>query len=787
MRLPRRASGMKAFQPLQRRGRRAIGAILLTFALCATVTVALSIRASSKSRNRTEVFQVAARQQTLAGRYVSDILLARSGARADPTRTGEILAASARVLLNGGIAPEILGDDDAARLSRTDNPGARRILARERLLVGDLTATGRAILAGRSVAHLPMRGGESIVTLNPIQRLRVLAALTASVSLNAERAIIEASDRNVSSLITLQILLGLVGLIISLLLGLALIQTTRRQTAHFRSLVTASTDLVFVLGARGCVYAGNAVLDALGCTEGDVLGDGLKQFVHPDDWATVAAAQARGAPAEIVIRMRDHRGDWRRLETHVTDLRANRQVRGVVLNARDITERLRLEEELTRLAFHDDLTGLPNRLLFRDRVEQALTRASRANDRVAVLLIDLDGFKEVNDSLGHDAGDELLRQMASRLGELAGPRDTLARLGGDEFVLLLERAAETQAIAVAESMLAVIRRPLHIEGRDFALSASVGIAMQAPRTGNTATLIRHADLAMYAAKAAGRGRFEVFEPAMDRVAIEQLGLEHDLKLALKRGELTLLYQPEINLRSTMLTGVEALSRWTSPSRGVVAPSEFIPVAETSGMILEIGELVLVEACEQTVRWRDAGLLPDGFVTWVNVSVAQLAAGGFATFVERLLRRTGLDAHSLGLEITESAFVEEGPTALRTRNELDRLHSRGVRLAIDDFGTGFSSLSQLRHFPIDMLKIDRAFVSGVEHNATDAAITANLVSLAHSLDSVAIAEGIETVGQLAHVRELGCELGQGVLFSPPLPADAMSALLADGQTPAAQAA
>jgi diguanylate cyclase (GGDEF)-like protein/PAS domain S-box-containing protein len=763
------------FRPFERRGRRVIPAILLTFALSATVSVGLSIWATSRSRHRAAVFQVAARQQTLAARYVGEVLLVRSGARADPYATARILSESAHALLDGGEAPAVDGYDDEAEVGATTEPVARRQLVQEARLVTDLTAAGRAILAGHSAASTPLTAGETIAASDPVSRLRVLSALTANVSRDAETTITAADDANIDHLIDLQVLLGALGLVVSLLLALGLIRATRRQTAHFRSLVTSSTDLVLVLGPRGCIYVGQAVTQMLGCAPDAILGEGLEQFVHPEDWAATRSAQVNGGPPELPLRVRDRFGAWRHLEAHVSDLRDDRVVRGVVLNARDVTERLRLEEQLTRKAFHDDLTGLPNRALLRDRVDQAL---ARSRGPLALLLIDLDGFKQVNDTLGHDAGDELLRQVTARFAAIAGPRDTLARLGGDEFVLLLERAGEAQAISAAERLLAAARVPQRIDDRDFTLSASIGIVTRSDVSGDSTALLRHADVAMYAAKAAGRARHEIFRDAMAQEVGEQLGLEHELRIAIDQGELTLHYQPEVALDGAALTGVEALLRWESPTRGMVPPAHFIPVAESSGLILPIGELVLREACAQTARWRSAGLLPAGFVTWVNVSVKQLMAGGLTALVEDALASTGLPPSSLGLEITETAIVEQGPGAQRLGRELEDLHARGVRIAIDDFGTGFSSLGQLRHFPIDMLKIDRSFVAGIEHDAKDAAIAANLVSLAHALGSLAIAEGVETPGQLAYLRGLGCDLAQGFLFSRPLPAAALGEWLAE---------
>ena len=767
-----------AFRPFKERGRRTIVAILLTFALFSTLSVAVSIWATSGSRHRASVLEVAARQRTLSERYVQEVLLQRSGSRADPSRTGRLLARSADALLDGGVAPAVDGDDDETTLPRAKGATVRAQLEQEQRLVADLTRTGGALLAGRAPAGVKLTAHERLTTRDPVERLRVLAALTSNVSLNAARTIGTGDDRSIARLIVLQVLLGAAGLLTSLLLALGLIAATRRQTAHFRSLVTSSTDLVLVFGAGGCRYVSRSVANMLGRPEEDLLGEGFARFVHPDDLASVRSAHAHGEPHEIVFRMVNEFAEWRHLEAHVTDLRADRQIRGIVLNGRDITERVRLEEELTRQAFHDGLTGLPNRALFRDRLDQALARSERSQDPLAVLLLDLDGFKQVNDSLGHDLGDQLLAEVAGRFDDIIRPSDTLARLGGDEFALLLEGTQEAQAVAAARRLLRRLSEPVGLAGHDLALGASIGVAIHPGGPGRSDDLIRHADLAMYAAKEAGRGRHEVFRYDMARELGELLGLEHELRLALQRREFSLHYQPEIALDTAEIVGVEALLRWHSPTRGSVPPAEFIPTAEATGLIVPLGEFVLDEACAQTARWLADSALPEGFVTWVNLSGKQLSAGCVGELVRQVLERTGLPPSYLGVEVTETTLVEVGLAGERARAQLRDLHDLGVQIAIDDFGTGFSSLGQLRSFPVDLIKVDRSFVQGIEHDAKDAAITANLVSLAHALGLLAVAEGIESDGQLTSLRELGCDLAQGFLFARPAPPDQIDLLLAD---------
>jgi diguanylate cyclase (GGDEF)-like protein/PAS domain S-box-containing protein len=770
--MPRRV----AFRPFATRGRRPILAILLTFALVSTVSVALSISATKRSQHRASVVEVAARQRTLAERYVKEIVLARAGARVDPRYTASVLARSADALLNGGTAPAVYGDDDETQLSSARGEAVRAQLEQERRLVVDLTATGNALLAHDAVTRVPLTAHERLELKDPILRLRVLAALTSNVSLNAARTLASSTDANINRLIVLQSVLGATGLLASLLLGWALILATRRQTAHFRSLVTSSTDLVLVLGTDGCRYVSRSVTQMVDRAEAALLGRGFEALLHPEDRAAVQSAAVHGGPPEIVFRVLNATGEWRHLEAHVTDLRQERWVRGVVLNARDVTERIKLEEQLKHQAFHDSLTDLPNRALLRDRLDQALARAKRSGELVAVLLVDLDGFKQVNDSLGHDAGDQLLRKVARRLKHVVRESDTVARFGGDEFALLLEYVTEHEVVALAERLLDEIARPVVITGREVSLGASIGIVLDSG-SGHSEELVRDADVAMYAAKDAGRGRYEVFCPEMARKAGELLGVEHELRVGLQRGEFSVHYQPEIELATDRIVGAEALLRWQSPTRGSVPPARFIPIAESTGLILALGEFVVREACVQAAEWRRAGLVPDSFVTWVNVSARQLTGGALETVVCAALEAVSLPPSMLGLEVTETAVVEDGLAGERARAELEKLHRLGVRIAIDDFGTGFSSLGQLRHFPIDMIKVDGSFVQGTVDDPKDAAITAHLVNLAHALGLVAVAEGIESKGQLDSLQDFGCDLGQGYLFARPMPAEQINELLA----------
>jgi diguanylate cyclase (GGDEF)-like protein/PAS domain S-box-containing protein len=768
-----------AFTPFAARGRGAIAAILLTFALFSALGIVLSLRATQRSKHRAIVTEVAVRQRTLSERYVQELLLARAGEPANPAATAALLAQSADALLDGGRAPAVAGDDDAVALRATRGSVARRQLEQERRLVHDLTTAGAAFLAGKPLDRVPQTAHEHVAVTDPVERLRVLAALTSSVSLNAARTIATQTDRNISGAIVLQALLGGAGLLLALAFGFGLLTATRRQTVHFRTLVQSSTDLVLIFGPEGCRYASQSVTEMLDKREDELLGGGLAELVHPDERDIFVHVTERAEPDELVFRLQNRFGNWRSLEARVSDLRGDRHVRGVVLNARDVTERFQLEAELFRQALHDRLTGLANRALFRDRVDHALARSARSAQSIAVLLVDLDGFKQVNDSLGHDAGDELLRQVASRFGEVIRAGDTLARLGGDEFAILLDGAKEAAAVTVANRLLERLREPVDVAGRQLPLDASIGIVVHEDGRDRSDDLLRHADLAMYAAKEAGRGRYELFRYDMARELGELIGLEHDLRLGLERGEFDVHYQPEVDLVTHELVGVEALARWRSPTRGLVAAERFIGVAETTGLIGELGVFVLREACLQTVSWRESGVLPDGFVTWVNLSGKQLSAGGVNRLVQQTLAETGLPSRLLGLEVTETAIVLDGAPGERALAELEELHDLGVRIAIDDFGTGFSSLSHLRQFPVDVLKVDRSFVQGVDGDSRDAAITGHLARLAHALGLLAVAEGIESPTQLASVRELGCDIAQGHLFAPALAPEELTRLLHAG--------
>jgi diguanylate cyclase (GGDEF)-like protein/PAS domain S-box-containing protein len=766
-----------SFQPFARRRRLSVAVLVVVFALFSVFSLGVSRRSAQRSAHRASLVRTIARQRTLAARYADEVILTTVGKPADPAATGEVLEQSARALLDGGVAPAVEGDDDEVTVPPPTTDKVRRQLEQDRRLVKDLLATGRLVLAGKTDVAIRPTANERITSTDPIQRLRVLAGLTSNVALNASRTAANETDRNVKDLENLQAVLALLSAVVAGLVGWALIATTRRQSAHFRSLVTHSTDLVFVHARGRVVYVSDSVGRMLGM-DTEEIERSLFDHVHPDDHELLEDVCTNAVPPEIVVRVRSCDGEWRYLDARVTDLRNDRHVRGVVLNARDVTERVRLEGELTHQAFHDGLTLLANRALFRDRLEQALARSSRNRDCFSVLLFDLDGFKQVNDSLGHTAGDSLLRHAAERLHAITRPVDTLARLGGDEFAMLLDGTDDSGAVVVAERVLEALGEPVYLAERALALSASVGIVVHHGGPGDAEELMRHADVAMYAAKGAGRARYELFRHEMARDLAELVSLEHDLRMGLQRKEFVVHYQPTVDIRTGVVTGAEALVRWDSPIRGLVPPIRFIPIAETTGLIHQLGEYVLREATRQVAEWVRAGLVSDDFAVWVNVSGRQLEAGGLDAIVSAAIADAGTTPNRLGLEITENAIVDDGPTGNRARVELERVHDLGVHIALDDFGTGFSSLAYLHRLPIDVIKVDRSFVADVERDAKNAAITANLTSLAHALGLLSVAEGIETEVQLAAVKQLGCDIAQGYLLARPAPAAAVTEYLAE---------
>ena len=538
---------------------------------------------------------------------------------------------------------------------------------------------------------------------------------------------------------------------------------------HFRALVRNASDVITVIDPAGTIsYQTPSVGWVLGHPPGALIGTDVHDLVHSEDLPAfrdhLAAIGSGGAPTLCPgVRMRHCNGTWRWTETVVANLLADPAVNGLVLTTRDVSDRRELEDQLRTQAFHDPLTGLPNRALFMERLRTA-EAGERDGVPAAVLFLDLDNLKTVNDDLGHDAGDALLQVVAQRISGLLRPGDTVARLAGDEFaVLLVGPASSAQAPRVAERILAVLDEPVVVVDRAVRTSVSLGVATSDTCAVSGIGLLRAADTAMYVAKTSGKGRSEVFHPSHHAAQLDRERLHADLHHALDRQELVLHYQPIVDLTAGRVSGYEALLRWQHPERGLVPPARFIGLAEESGLIVPIGRWVLREAARQAVAWQHAD--GSGPRMSVNVSVRQFQHPGLVGDVADALDSSGLDPTRLTLEITESLLVQD---TTGTMVKLKAIKDLGVRLALDDFGTGYSSLSYLRRFPIDVLKIDKSFVDGVASSTEDRAVVGAIVQLGRTLELDLVAEGIESDAELAALEALGVRYGQGHHLGRPGP-------------------
>jgi diguanylate cyclase (GGDEF)-like protein/PAS domain S-box-containing protein len=562
---------------------------------------------------------------------------------------------------------------------------------------------------------------------------------------------------------------------------------------RFHALVQHSSDVVTVVSTEAEVlYQSESVQRVFGYPANWLTGRRLTSLIDRESAARLAEAlrSVAGRPyattvLELTVRHRDRRA--RQAEMTITNLLGDPSVGGLVLNTRDISERKELQDQLVHEAYHDALTQLANRALFRERVGEAL-QGRRRTDDVTVLFLDLDGFKEVNDSLGHLAGDQLLVQVAHRLRESVREGDVVARFGGDEFAVLIQSAiGAPDAEMAAGRIVEGLHEPFVIDGRDIHVQASIGLAA-AGMSGGTGVaggrpdsetdgaeqLMRNADLAMYKAKSAGGSGFASYDPQMLSGLVERLELEADLRMALERGELKLHYQPTIDLTDSRIVGFEALVRWQHPTRGLISPLDFIPIAEGTGLIVPLGRWVMTESCRQAMEWSEQNG-GDPVKIAVNVSVRQFDRSDLPTMVGEVLAETGMPAGRLCLEMTESVLMTDTEENLA---QLVRLKELGVTLAIDDFGTGYSSLAYLRRFPVDTLKIDRSFVERLGEQTDDVALANTIVQLGRSLGMSTVAEGIEEYGQLAALREMGCDYAQGFYFSRPVPAAEAGRLLSE---------
>lgn len=554
----------------------------------------------------------------------------------------------------------------------------------------------------------------------------------------------------------------------------------RRSERRFSALVTSSNDIVIVAGSGGVLqYASPAFESVLGYSSESVSNLLGSDLVHPDDISGLRAAIIAATPDSVInqeLRLRRSDGELLWFEAAITNLTADPDVNGYVADLRDITRRKDAEDRLAHAALHDSLTGLPNRTLVMNRAEQMLASARRRHVPLAALFLDLDDFKDINDSLGHEAGDQLLQAVATRLTSALRKEDTVGRLGGDEFVVLIEgpsMAAGSEVVAAR--VLDVLKTPFSIAASTAPLevTASIGIA-EGLRT-QAGELLRDADIALYRAKASGKHCAVAFSPAMHEALDGYRSMEMDLRNALDNGEFFLLYQPTVDLSTGTFIGVEALLRWQHPDRGLIGPGEFIPVLEATGLIVSVGQWVLNEACRQAEEWHRQG---HQIGMSVNISGVQLQRDRIIDDVQGALVTSEFDPAHLILELTETTLMHDVDGSVTRLNLLKAL---GVNLAIDDFGTGYSSLAYLRQFPIDVLKIDQSFVSGVVHAKESAAIVHTLVQLGKVLDLETVAEGIESEDQRILLQAEDVNIGQGYLFARPLEAKAVGQLLDAART------
>ncbi len=575
--------------------------------------------------------------------------------------------------------------------------------------------------------------------------------------------------------------------------GVAETRIRERSAERFRALVQNASEVIAVVDTRGTVLdvTGAALQRVLGYDREQIVGRKLAELVPEADHARMRAALARiatpGARPRITEWDVEHRdGRVVHLEAVGNNMLHDDSVGGLVLTLRDVSERRAMEERLRHQAFHDGLTGLANRSLFEDRVGHALARSPRSGSGVAVLFVDIDDFKTVNDSLGHAIGDQLLSEVAHRVASALRAGDTAARLGGDEFAVLLEAAGTGHAMCprdslsarvasateVAERILGSLSEPIAIEGRALSVGASIGVACAAPAECDAAALLRGADIAMYAAKSSGKRRYAIFRDEMLAAVRERLDMREALREALGRGELSLRYQPVVALADERVVSLEALLRWERADGEIVGPDRFIALAEESGLIVPIGRWVLQAACAALVEWQRVS---PGLRMAVNLSSVQLADPELLDDVAAAIAISGIRPGELTLELTESALAASDAAA-----RLAALRALGVQVAVDDFGTGYSSLSYLRRLEIDCVKIDRSFVAGVSSRGQDAALVRSIVELAHALDLQVIAEGIEVPGEAEVLRESGCRLGQGFLFAGPQSAAAITRRLGEAE-------
>jgi diguanylate cyclase (GGDEF)-like protein/PAS domain S-box-containing protein len=640
--------------------------------------------------------------------------------------------------------------------------------------VANLTASVGAFYAAVDVVDAKLQAGDRVGADLAAKSLMAPAASALTVVDGVVLNKFGDASQKASSKARFGVLGLLLGTVVTVV-GLLVLGSRRRRrgldaaSAHFESLVRSSSDVIVVTSGEGggLIYASPSLEETLGYSTAGLV---WSERIHPDDLPVVRAAieAIRSTPdhsARVEFRIVHDDGRWLVMDSTVTNKLTDSGLGGFVWNARDISDRKALEDQLLRQALEDPLTGLANRVVLRDRLSRALARTARHNRAVGVLLFDLDGFKEINDAVGHAAGDEVLVEVAARMSGCIRSVDTVARLGGDEFAMVIDDLSDNVIVdELIGRVLAVLQEPVTAGGRQFRISASVGKVMclgnQDPEEA-----LRHADIAMYAAKAAGKAQVVTFEPVMAEQVRERLALAHDLEEAAAAGQLIVHYQPTVDLSTGEITGAEALVRWNHPTRGYLAPLTFIPLAEETGAIVSIGRWVLNAVCRQAVLWQHDPAMAVVQSVSVNVSGVQLLDPNIVNDVRDALQAAGLAPERLTLEITESVLTQDTEAVLI---QLTALKALGVSLAIDDFGTGYSSLSYLRRFPIDILKIDKSFIDSVADRGS--ALVKAIVNMGDSLHMTTVAEGIEHATQAAVLHELGCDIGQGYLFARPVSAE-----------------
>jgi diguanylate cyclase (GGDEF)-like protein/PAS domain S-box-containing protein len=714
--------------------------------------------------------QVVSRERALRGAGIDLV------AAASHDQVCEAAIAGVRRLLGDDQAVRLtlLADDRAEVVASSDASGWQLDDSTGEWLSRTNTASFRAAYDAVPVAvraDLRLFAGETVVVVPLSIRSEAQATLVVCSPVGVQPALFDSLEA-----LGAQISLALEGA------SLAADLHRRQSEARFRSLVAHSSDLITVLDTEGIVtYQSPSIERVLGYSVDEVEGSRFDRILSESDRPRLrqlidgnGSSGPDGHTLECSLEHLD--GTSLKFEVQHTDLRHDEHVSGIVLNSRDVSERKAFEEQLAHQAFHDPVTSLANRALFSDRVEHALMRAQRGFPDIAVMFIDLDDFKTVNDSLGHEAGDRVLQEVARRLLIAVRPTDTVARFGGDEFAVLLEGVTDSpEAADAAARILQALEIPTEIEGKQVFPRASIGICLvnREAATPDAAELLRNADVAMYMAKRDSKGSYRVFEPTMHERVVERLELRSELQHAIEADQLELHYQPVVRLQEHQILGVEALLRWNHPTRGTIPPLQFIPLAEETGLIIPMGRWVLETACREGVRIQSEFPRDVPLAMSVNLSVRQLQSDSIVSDVRCALERSGLDPSALVLEITESVMMADTDFAVQRLLDLKGL---GIRLAMDDFGTGYSSLSYLSRFPVDILKMDRSFVGSGEN----VALTSAIIALGASLELDVVAEGIELPEQENSLHDLGCEIGQGFLFARPMDSGALFEFLAGRQ-------